>query len=229
MTPSLTLQYLYRVNLTPIDDLLAAYYRDGGVIISGLLTLDQVARFDAEISSALSKTNTGNESSSENMKTFHGSNTKRLTYMTSISETFRKDILDHDLVHELTQKTLSKGLNIANYWLNSSQIIEIGPGNPAQVLHRDCFYPLIPRYRDSPEVINNFLIALTEYKEGYGATRVIPGSHLWEDFDDLGSIAQTVPAEMEAGDALWICGNVVHGGGGWCKCLEGLPSSGFID
>ncbi|KAF9893458.1 hypothetical protein FE257_010770 [Aspergillus nanangensis] len=198
---------------SPVDDLLAAYKRDGGVIISGLLTLDQVGRFNSEIDDVLAKTKAGSESSSNAMQAFHGSNTKRLTNMTSTSETFRKEILDHNLVHELTQRTLSKGLDFANYWLNSSQVIEIGPGNPSQILHRDCFYPLIPRHRDSPEVMNNFLIALSDYKEEYGATRVIPGSHQWENFDNTGSVEQTVAAEMSPGDALWICGNVLHGGG----------------
>lgn len=57
---------------------------------------------------------------------------------------------------------------------------------------------------------NNFPIALTEYKEEYRAARGIPGSHQWDDLDALGTSQETVPTEIRAGDALLICGNVVH-------------------
>jgi ectoine hydroxylase-related dioxygenase (phytanoyl-CoA dioxygenase family) len=59
----------------------------------------------------------------------------------------------------------------------------------------------------------NFLLALTEVIEEMGATRVIPGSNLWEDYEAKGSPGQTIPATMSPGDVLCIGGKVLHGGG----------------
>ena len=44
--------------------------------------------------------------------------------------------------------------------------------------------------------------ALTECTAVLGATRVIPGSNHWPDYNDRGSPEQTVAAEMEPGSAL---------------------------
>ncbi|KAF9888948.1 hypothetical protein FE257_008117 [Aspergillus nanangensis] len=197
----------------PIEELLAAYERDGAVIISGVLTPDQVSRFNDEIEDEVAKAEPGGKFASEIMNVFYGSKTKRVSNMTNVSATFRTDILDHDLLHELTQRTMGKGLDFINYWLSTGQVIEIGPGGAAQVLHRDSFCPLIPPNRDSPEVVQNYMIALCECKEEYGATRVIPGSHRWENFEEVGTMEQTVAAETMPGDALWLHGNVVHCGG----------------
>jgi ectoine hydroxylase-related dioxygenase (phytanoyl-CoA dioxygenase family) len=40
------------------------------------------------------------------------------------------------------------------------------------------------------------MIALEDMTEELGGTRVIPGSHLWEDYDGVGTPEQTVPTEM---------------------------------
>ena len=47
----------------------------------------------------------------------------------------------------------------------------------------------------------NFMIAFTDYTEENGATRIIPGSNHWEDFEDRGTPEQTIAARMKAGDA----------------------------
>lgn len=65
----------------------------------------------------------------------------------------------------------------------------------------------------APEVACNCLIALSDFTEENGATRVIPGSHLWKDFSDRSAPEQTIPALLAAGDALFIRGKLVHGGG----------------
>lgn len=195
------------------EEILKAYHQDGGVIIEGFLSSSQVSQINCEVDACIGKISAGTTNGSKARMEFHGSNTKRMTNLVTHSATFRMEILENPLIHELTQKTLSKNADKPTYWLNTTQLIEIGPGNKAQALHRDCYYPLVPRNKDAPEIVNNCLIALTDYKEEYGATRVIPGSHLWDDFDDTGTPERTVPAEMNPGDALLICGSVVHGGG----------------
>jgi ectoine hydroxylase-related dioxygenase (phytanoyl-CoA dioxygenase family) len=193
------------------EALLEAYHRDGGVIILGLLSTEQVSKINAELDPLMDHIDAGTKEGSDGEKAFFGHNTKRLTNIVTHSKTFREEVLDNSVLHDVTQATLSKGVDFPTYWLNTTQVIQIGPKSPPQYLHRDFYYPLLPR--DGPEVMNNILIALSDYKEIHGATRVIPGSHLWDDLEDTGTFERTVPAEMEPGDALWICGNVVHGGG----------------
>ena len=41
------------------------------------------------------------------------------------------------------------------------------------------FAPLGPA---APDVMMNFLIALTEFREDNGGTRIIPGSNRWPDY-----------------------------------------------
>jgi ectoine hydroxylase-related dioxygenase (phytanoyl-CoA dioxygenase family) len=99
--------------------------------------------------------------------------------------------------------------------MGAAQVIQIGPGNKAQALHRDQGqYPIFNLLgAKAPEATINFLIALTDFTEENGATRVIPGSHRWEDYSDVGSPDQTIPATMKAGDAILLSGKTVHGGG----------------
>ncbi|SNY89491.1 Ectoine hydroxylase-related dioxygenase, phytanoyl-CoA dioxygenase (PhyH) family [Nocardia amikacinitolerans] len=198
---------------TPVADILAIIRRDGGVIIKGFLTKDQIDRFNADVEAPLQALRPGSTHDNEIVAAFHGSNTKRLTNLVTHSPTFRNEIIGKDLVHELCDAVYLE--ESGTYWMTTAQVIEIGPGNAAQILHRDLgnWYPFIGMGPQGPEVTINFLIAFTDFTEENGATRVIPGSNHWENFEDNGTPEATIPAVMNAGDALVISGKVVHGGG----------------
>lgn len=193
--------------------ILAALYEAGGVIIEGLLTPDQVTAMNKEIDEPLRELKPGSTHKSESTKAFHGANTKRLTGLTTCSKSFRDYLLDHDVCHGVAERVFHP--QTGTYWLTTAQVIEIGPGNIAQRLHRDqdqfqVFTKLGP---DGPEATVNYLVALTDFTEENGATRVIPGSHKWLDFTERGTPEDTIPVEMKAGDACLILGKTVHGGG----------------
>lgn len=81
--------------------------------------------------------------------------------------------------------------------LVSSHALEIYPGETAQDLHRDgnIHLGMLGLYRpDGPEVLVNTLLGLIDVTEEMGATRVIPGSHLWADYSVPGPPDQTAPA-----------------------------------
>src|SRR5262249_22129181 len=108
-----------------------------------------------------------------------------------------------------------KGLlaDASSFQLHLTQIIAIGPGEPAQAVHRDQwgfdFYPWPKGY----EVQCNTIWAMTDFTEENGATRVIPGSHLHADRLEYKE-SDTEPAEMEQGSVVFYSGALYHGGGG---------------
>ncbi len=84
------------------------------------------------------------------------------------------------------------------------------PGVDPQGLHQDDGHYPLPRPR--PPFIANTLIALDDFTPANGATRIVPGSHLWTQ-----PVAQDAPvdfAEMPAGSLLVFDGALWHAGGG---------------
>ena len=195
------------------DIILEALRKDGAVIIKSLFTKDQIQRLNEEVQPAINNLGVGSKHTEEWLKDFHGDNTKRLNNVVSLSTTFRHEFLESDLIHQLCEEIYLK--DAGGYWMNSAQVIDIGPGSKAQPLHRDQWqFPIFTHCGpDAPEASINFVVALTQFSDDNGATRVIPGSHKWNDLKENGTPEDTIPAEMEAGDACFITGKVVHGGG----------------
>ena len=195
------------------DAVLKALREDGGVIIKGLFTKDQVQRLNEEVQPAIDKLASGSKQKDEWLKEFHGDNTKRLNGLVAVSKTFRHEFLECDLIHQLCEEIYLK--DAGGYWMNSAQLIDIGPGSDAQPLHRDQWqFPIFTHCGpNAPEASCNFLVALSEFTDENGATRIIPGSHKWDDLSQNGTPEDTIPAEMQPGDACFITGKVVHGGG----------------
>ncbi|MCW2757997.1 MAG: phytanoyl-CoA dioxygenase (PhyH)-like protein, partial [Nocardioidaceae bacterium] len=184
----------------PVDEILEIVDADGGVIIEKFLTEDQVRRFNEETQPALDALDAGSKNDDEFVADFHGNQTKRLTNLVTISKTFREEILEQDLIYDLGEAMFRE--ESGDFWLTTGQIIDIGPGNKAQVLHRDLEnnHFAVTMGKSGPMVMVNFLIALTDFTEENGATRVIPGSNTWDDYEDRGTPEATIPAEMKAGD-----------------------------
>jgi len=202
---------------SPPSEILSALRADGAVIIKSLFSPDQIARLNAEVQPSMDKISPGSKrplsSSDPFLLAFHGNKTKRLNGVVGLSATFRNEILENDLIHSLCEAIYLE--DAGGYWLNSAQVIDIHPGSVAQPLHRDQWqFPIFTHAGpDAPEASVNFVVALTEFTNDNGATRVLPKSHTWSDLSENGTPEQTIPAEMAVGDACFISGKVVHGGG----------------
>ena len=84
------------------------------------------------------------------------------------------------------------------------------PGVDPQGLHRDDgHYPLA---RPRPPFIANSLIALDDFTQENGATRIAPGSH--KRTEDIKPNTDVIFAEMPAGSLLVFDGALWHAGGG---------------
>ncbi len=116
--------------------------------------------------------------------------------------------------HPTVVATLDRvlGDHATSYQLHLTQVIEIGPGEPAQLVHRDQwafdFFPFPAGF----EVECHTMWAMSDFTEENGGTRVIPGSHRFED-KLRPSVEETVGVEMPKGSVLFYLGSLYHGGG----------------
>lgn len=102
------------------------------------------------------------------------------------------------------------GPNCVRYQLSSVQGIEVHPGAQDQGLHRDDDIFRLPHPHPVFEV--NVMWAVTDFTADNGATRMVPGSHLWPSGrrPEPGSER---PMAMPAGSALFWLGSTWHGAG----------------
>jgi len=182
---------------------------DGYVIVSGLMTADDVRIARADLSRVLEATPTGRN-------TFEGFATQRVYALFAKTRTFDQaailplllEVLDHVLGH---------------YQLSAPVGIRIGPDERAQVLHRDdAIYPLAEPH---PPVVVNTMWPLDEFTLDNGATRFIPGSHRWEPGRQPTADDPVLTATMTPGSVMFYLGSLWHGGG---ANLTARPRLGVI-
>lgn len=187
---------------------------DGAILLENLFSFHQVRSFLEETQEPLSQVQQGTGYLEERLRLFyHGYDTKRLSNLTSLSPTFRKEFLDHDLIHRICEAVFYP--QCGTYWLCGAEIVEVGPGEKNQPLHRDQDeWPIFSLIGPSaPEACLNFLVALSDFTPENGATRVILGSNQFDSSHDYFNAGETVPAAMKPGDCLLLSGKTVHGAG----------------
>ena len=180
-----------------VGGLTTALREDGYVIVEGMLSPEDVALKRADLSRVLAETPTGRND-------FEGFSTRRVYALFAKTRTFDETAIDPLLLGVLDNE-------LGQYQLSAPVGIQIGPGETAQSLHRDeGVYPLP---RPHPTVVINSMWPLDDFTEANGATRLVPGSHLWEDGRRPGPEDEVTVAEMPAGSMLLYLGHLVHGGG----------------
>ncbi len=100
--------------------------------------------------------------------------------------------------------------NCQHYQMHVTHMVQIGPGEVAQVLHRDDdIYPMpLPK----PECELHCMWAASDFTAENGATQIVPGSHRWprERQPEPDEITQAV---MPKGSVAFYLGSTLHGGG----------------
>jgi ectoine hydroxylase-related dioxygenase (phytanoyl-CoA dioxygenase family) len=179
-----------------VDQVTDALEADGYCIVKDMLSAADLAAARASVLEILAATPSGRNA-------FEGFRTQRVYALFAKTRAF-----DLPAVHPLLLGVLDRLLG--HYQLSAPTGIQIGPGEKAQILHRDDgIYPLP---RDFASVVMNTMWALDDFTEANGATRFVPGSHHWIDRlpaeDD-----KVVYAEMSAGSVAFYGGRIWHGGG----------------
>ncbi|MFY7854411.1 MAG: phytanoyl-CoA dioxygenase family protein [Brevundimonas sp.] len=175
---------------------------DGAAIVERAIDVDTVRRVLEEMAPHLDTVAPGTDD-------FTGRNTRRAGSLIARSRAAHT-LATHPTVLGVCDDIL--GANSSSYQLHLTQVIDIGPGESAQFLHRDQWawdqFPFPVGF----DVEISTIWAMQDFTEANGATRVIPGSNMWapeRGFD----ANETVAAEMPAGSVLIYSGSVVHGGG----------------
>jgi len=183
----------------------SAFDRDGGLIVEHFIADDLLARLQQEVAPLVSKKTPG--STTEGLWTeFHGEQTKRITGLPTVSPAW-VELLQDEAYRGMGDRYLGEN----EYWLNTGQLICIGPGETPQMLHRDELN--WPRAMREDEITVTAIFALTDFTEENGATVIAPGSNHWEGALPEVPPGSTCQATMPAGSALLYSGKVVHGGG----------------
>ena len=173
---------------------LARVQRDGYVVLTDLLEAGELAEIRAAVAPLLER---------HGRNPFEGRATQRVYSVLNKTRVCDR-IADHPRVLALLDR-----LFLPNYLLSMLQVINILPGEHAQMLHTDDgFYP-IPRPRKALGAAT--IWAIDDFTTDNGATDIVPGSHLWGD--RLPDPAERVPVVMPAGSCVFFLGTLWHGGG----------------
>ncbi|MEM7196532.1 MAG: phytanoyl-CoA dioxygenase family protein [Pseudomonadota bacterium] len=205
----------------------AAFDADGALVIEQLFPLEtvQTIRAAADVYAESVLPGSATQGMGSAGKEFVGANTVRFSSLGLLSPAFF-DMLDNERYAEIADAVLLP--NCGGYWLNTAQVMYIGPGEKAQSLHRDAdnWWEFIARtWPNTPEVTISAMIGLDNVTEELGATRVVPGSHKADSLDYRTDV-ESLPAELGPGDALIYSGYVFHGGGanlttnGWRRAMH---------
>lgn len=200
---------------TILPQVLDALATDGGVIVEDMLGAAGTETIRAELQDGFDQTEPGSKSGQELWDVFHGRQTIRFTGLAARSQAF----VDHALLNPMLLAVADALLlpNGADYWLNTGQVMAVGPGEPAQYLHRDeNNWP--EAIADERELTVSCMFALNDFTRENGATVVRPGSQalsagVRRDDGTADDHFGTAYAEMPAGAGMIYTGKVVHGAG----------------
>ncbi|POA48425.1 phytanoyl-CoA dioxygenase [Pseudomonas sp. MPR-ANC1] len=202
-------------NDASVEQVVEIIRRDGGVIISEFVSSETLKSLTEELDAYLNVTPCGMD------PYFAGAQTRRVARIIGRSDK-AVDVALSPLFIETARKILQTPTHVwvgsdrietePDIQLSITQAIQIGPGQGLQPLHRDDATSLWRHPQYGREARLQLMLAISDFTEENGATRVIPGSHQWDD-ERMPTQEETVAAEMKAGSALLWVGSVYHGGG----------------
>ena len=188
---------------TTPGDIATVLREDGCVIISDVASPEVMDQITTEMKPYLAATEVGPFE-------FLGHATRRTGALIARSPSARA-LVAHPTILETIDLLL--GDHGSTFQIDLTQLVDIGPGEPAQMIHRDQWafdrYPFPTGF----EAEIGTMWAATDFTEEMGATRVVVGSHLWEEDPPEVDPVLATSAVMSKGSVLVYVGSIFHGGG----------------
>ena len=176
---------------TPTEDIIAILERDGGVILTGLVSRQDLAAVNDELEPYVQKAKADETHAAYDLVP---NQTVMVPGVVGKSPTIARIAEFNDVIDRVRTAILQKKCTAT--WedrteefaigplLNSSLTYHIGYGGPRQRLHRDDMihgiYHHAGEYSLSRETMLGFMIAGSKTTRENGATMAIPGSHKWD-------------------------------------------------
>jgi ectoine hydroxylase-related dioxygenase (phytanoyl-CoA dioxygenase family) len=194
-----------------LTEILAVLAQDGGVIVHNMLSPQVVASLLEELAPQSETAQVGPKSDNKNVNHFWGQQTKRFTRLAQRSQTFADEVLVHPILTGIADELLKP--HCASYWMNTGQMMIVMPGGAPQYMHRDSDdWPAMCSPTAPPCQIS-CMFALSDFTAENGATRVVPGSHLWSDYSRQAADDEITQAVMPAGSGMIYLGKTLHSAG----------------
>jgi ectoine hydroxylase-related dioxygenase (phytanoyl-CoA dioxygenase family) len=193
------------------EAIVTAVARDGACIVADLLDSTQCAALLDDFKQHLTDMPWGVDELGYKSD-FYGAQTKRLHGLFSKSK-HMEAVLTHPLLLQLANSVLLDEKKSRDFRLSNAELMVLAEHQTVQEFHTDAGSWFHAQRLEAPqEILLSANIALTDFTASNGATRVVPGSHLWE----RGRIPQPheiTQAIMPKGAGLIYSGNVIHSGG----------------
>lgn len=187
---------------------------DGAVILERLASPETMALIESELEPHWEDIPYGDSD-------FIGFRTQRATRLIAISKGCGKLATNPSVVGIIDELLLPM---CKRYHLHATNGVRVGPSESQQMLHRDdeLFRGYLPH--DGKQVVTNVIWALSDFRCENGATRVVPGSHVWGE-DHEPDESEFVQAEMPSGSVMIYLGSTFHGAG---RNTTDTPRTGLI-
>ncbi len=187
---------------TKINEILKVLMQDGAVIIENLIDAETMQLMLEEVEPKLAEQQLGGGE-------FYGNKKRSIGALFNCGPTVRELALNPK-VRAIADGALEAGCN--DYRIHLAGSMQVWGGGSNQVLHRelDNYLPFLKPNPDDPEYIVFFMFAGSDFTAENGATRIVPGSHLW-DADRVASDDEVVQAVMPQGSLVVWLGKTLHG------------------
>lgn len=211
----LALQHFSKEASTP--EIGAAILKDGACIVDHVLDSTICDALNNDFLGDLNKVEWGIDELGYR-DDFYGNQTKRLHGLFSRSSKM-VDVLQNPVLLSVAKSILMADGKSHDIRLSNTELMVLSQDQKNQVFHSDAgswFRVQEKERRDGPQGQGEILVsanyALTEFTSDNGATRVVPGSHLWEA-GRTPEESEICLATMAKGSVLIYSGNVLHSGG----------------
>ncbi|MEI9996426.1 MAG: phytanoyl-CoA dioxygenase family protein [Rhizomicrobium sp.] len=184
----------------PEPDYVGILKEQGYVIIRGLMPKTKVAQIHADMRERFEKTPFSEGD-------FYGPHTKRFGSLLKRSP-LAAEFVQNRTILDIAEAVFAPFCD--NFQLNTTQALEIWPGAPEQVPHRDQDMWQAPV--GQIEYMFNVMWPFTPYRAENGATLIWPGSNRRQD-ELVIDRAEAISAEMDPGDAMVYLGSTQHAAG----------------